>query len=102
MDIERLRKLVRSGKYQITLHAQKRMDQRAITLSELKEAICQGEVVELYPDDTPFPSCLMVGRVRGGFPLYAVCALSDLVHVVTVHWMDPAKWFDPKTRRDNL
>lgn len=102
MNIEKLRAHVRNGKYRITLHAQKRMDQRAITLAELKEVICQGEVVELYPDDAPFPSCLIVGRVRGGFPLYAVCALSDMVHIVTVHWMDPAKWLDPNTRREKL
>lgn len=102
MDIEKLRRLVSDGKYRITLHAQKRIDQRAITLAELKEVICHGEVIEIYPDDKPYPSCLIVGRVRGGFPLYAVCALSDLVHIVTVHWVDPEKWLDPKTRREKL
>lgn len=102
MDIEKLRRLVSGGKYRITLHAQKRMDQRAITLAELKEVICHGEVVEIYSNDKPFPSCLVVGRVRCGFPLYVVCALSDIVHIVTVHWMDPEKWLDPKTRREKL
>lgn len=100
MDIAKLRQLVKKGKYQITLHAQKRMDQRGITLTELKSAICEGEVIEMYPSDKPYPSCLMMGRVRGGFPLYAVCALSDMVHIITVHWMDPEKWLNPKTRRE--
>lgn len=102
MDIDKLRRLVRNSKYRTTLHAQRRMDQRGITLAELKEVIYHGEVVEIYSDDKPYPSCLIVGRVRGGFPLYAVCAMSDIVHVITVHWMDPAKWLDPKTRRDKL
>ncbi len=78
------------------------MDQRAITLAELKEVIYHGEVVEHYPNDEPYPSCLIVGRVKGGFPLYAVCAMSEIVHIVTVHWMDPAKWLDPKTRREKI
>ena len=23
-----------------------------------------------------------------------------IVHIITVHWLDPAKWLDPKTRRE--
>lgn len=84
----------------MTLHAQKRLDQRQITISELKEAIKNGIVVEIYPDDRPYPSCLIMGKVRGGFPLYVVCAVEENVHIITAHWLDPTKWLDPVTRRE--
>ncbi len=100
MDFKKLQSLVKKGKYLITLHAQKRMDQRGITIEELKEIIYHGSIVEEYKDDKPYPSCLIMGRVKGGFPLYAVCALEKKVHIVTVHWLDPEKWLDPTTRRE--
>lgn len=100
MDITAIRQRIKARHYRITMHAQKRMDQRGITLAELNEAIYHGEVIETYPEDRPYPSCLIMGRVRGGFPLYVVCALERNVHIITVHWLDPEKWLDPRTRRD--
>lgn len=100
INLTHMQSLVRKGRYRITLHAQKRMDQRGITLEELKDVIYHGEVIEEYPEDRPYPSCLIMGRVRGGFPLYVVCAVEKKVHVVTAHWLDPAKWLDPETRRE--
>ena len=100
MEIKQLRKLIENGRFKLTLHAQRRLDQRQITIAELKAAIINGVIVETYSDDKPYPSCLVMGRVKGGFPLYVVCALSDVVNIVTAHWMDPAKWLDPITRRE--
>lgn len=100
MDIQGIKKLVWEGHYRLTLHALQRMDQRGITLEELKEVIYHGEVIERYPEDKPYPSCLILGKIRGGFPLYVVCGVEAMVHIITVHWLDPAKWLDPKTRRE--
>lgn len=100
MAIDRIRRLLGLGKYQITLHAQKRLDQRNITIHELKEAILHGTVIESYPHDKPYPSYLIMGKIRAGFPLYVVCAVSNKLHIITAHWMDPEKWMDPYTRRE--
>jgi hypothetical protein len=100
MNIEKIADLIRKRKYRLTVHAQKRMDQRGITLDELKEIFMNGAIVEEYPDDKPYPSCLIMGRIRGGFPLYAVVGVEKIIHVITVHWLDPSKWLDPKTRRE--
>jgi hypothetical protein len=35
-----------------------------ITDQELYEAICTGEVIETYPDDTPYPSVLLFGTTH--------------------------------------
>ena len=39
-------------------------------------------------------------RVRAGEPLYVACGFDGYrAHIITVHWMDPEKWIDWRTRR---
>ena len=40
-------------------HAQLRMFRRNITAEEVEKTVEHGEKIEDYPNDTPFPSCLM-------------------------------------------
>lgn len=98
--IEQIRQKFNAGEFQITRHAQRRCDSRGISLEEIKKVINEGEIIETYPKDFPYPSCLVLGYVRKNEPLYLLCALGNLVHIITVHWLDPAKWLDPKTRRE--
>ena len=58
MDIEKLRILCNNKRLIITQHCIKRMMERSIELTEIKQAIAEGEVIEDYPDDYPYPSCL--------------------------------------------
>ncbi len=100
MELEAIRQKWRKGLWEITAHARKRMGLRQITMDEITQAIMTGEIVENYPSDKPYPSCLIMGKIRNDIPLYIVCALSEEVHVITAHWLDPEKWLDPKTRRE--
>ena len=98
--IEEIRRKIHDGAFQITRHCQRRCDSRGITLTEIKYVITKRKVIETYPKDSPYPSCLILGYVRHGEPLYVLCALGNIVHIITVHWLDPVKWLDPKTRRE--
>ncbi|PIP19077.1 MAG: hypothetical protein COX41_04820 [Candidatus Omnitrophica bacterium CG23_combo_of_CG06-09_8_20_14_all_41_10] len=98
--LEQIRKKFNAGKYQITRHCPRRCDSRSISLKEIKEAINKGEVIETYPKDSPYSSCLIAGYVRQNEPLYVLCALGNIVHIITVHWLDPKKWLNPRTRRE--
>ena len=40
------------------------MMERSIELTEIKQAIAKGEVIEDYPDDYPYPSCLILAKSR--------------------------------------
>lgn len=100
--IKQIRQKFIAGGYQISRHCQRRCDSRGISLSEIKEAIFSGEIIETYPGDCPYPSCLILGYVRARQPLYVLCGLGHTVHIITVHWLDPAKWLDPKTRREKI
>lgn len=100
MDLNILRQKFKEGKVLIRDHAMMRFDQRGITIEDVESVIMTGELIEDYPDDKPFPSCLISGYIRKDTILYVVCALEEKVHIITAHWMNPDKWLDPKTRRD--
>jgi hypothetical protein len=84
------------------VHAVQRMAERAITTIEVRHALDTGEVVADYPDDTPYPSRLVLGW-RGTRPIHVVAADNHddrVTVVVTVYEPDPQLW-EPgfKTRR---
>jgi hypothetical protein len=71
------------------------MFERSIPPREVKSAILNGEVVEHYPDDSPYPSFLMA--VGGAAPLHVVVAReagSQTVIVITAYRPDPKLWSD--------
>jgi hypothetical protein len=60
-----------------------------------------GEVIESYEKDTPYPSVLIFGRTTLERPIHAVIAYSeedDLAIVVTVYEPDPARWVNHRRR----
>jgi len=57
-------------------HAVLRMLERGITKSEVLHVIDEGEVIEQYPDDKPYPSSLMFG-MAGNRPLHVVVACNE-------------------------
>lgn len=73
-----------------------------ITDQEVYEAICTGEVIETYPDDTPYPCVLIFGTTGANRPLHAVCAYNgedDQAVIVTVYHPDPDQWEDYRRRK---
>ncbi len=69
---------------------------------EVAEAVLNGKIIETYPDDEPYPSCLIYGRTFENRPLHIVCAYSsesDIVIVITVYQPDPDRWIDFERRK---
>ena len=55
------------------------------------------QVIDDYPDDTPYRSCLVFARTRRGRPVHAVCAHvpeEDKAIIITVYEPDPDRWID--------
>ena len=76
------------------LHAAKRMLQRGIRAEDVETVVASGEIIEDYPEDTPFPSRLLLGA-PGGRPLHIVAADepgTDVTYIVTAYYPDPAQW----------
>lgn len=80
-------------------HAIRRMFERSISVADVEQALATGRVIESYPDDTPYPSSLMLARVDGR-PLHLVFAANgDERIIVTVYEPDPVLWSEDFSRR---
>ena len=84
----------RARSFVFRLHAAKRMLQRGIRAVDVEAVIAHGEIIEDYPDDTPFPSRLLLASPSGR-SLHVVAADepgTDVTYVVTAYYPDPAQW----------
>jgi hypothetical protein len=81
-------------------HAVRRMFERSVSTDEVHAVLAMGETIADYPDDTPYPSRLVLGW-RGDRPLHVVAAYNgtdDETIVVTVYQPAAADW-EPDFRR---
>lgn len=85
----------------ITLHCMARLEKRGIKIADVEYAILNGEIIELYPEDTPFPSCLIFGVLMDKTPLHIVCSIGDgKLYLITAYYPSLDKFeADYKTRR---
>jgi hypothetical protein len=78
------------------------MFQRGISRDDVLSILQEGQVIEDYPDDTPYPSRLLLGRASGRW-LHVVVARdieSSSCIVVTTYEPKPVLWsMDFGTRR---
>ena len=75
------------------IHAIQRMFERGISSESVKRILQTGETIEDFPEDQPYPSRLIFGRV-GKRPFHVVAATqsSDEIIVITVYKPDPNQW----------
>ena len=79
------------------------MFERHISTADVGAALASGRVIEDYPTDTPYPSCLWLG-FAGNRPLHLVFADNpgdgECV-IITVYEPDPALWLADLATRKN-
>jgi hypothetical protein len=76
------------------LHAVQRMFERKIPAEEVRYVLETGEVIEEYPDDTPYPSRLILGCYKGRL-IHVVAANNSIdqeIIIITVYEPDPSEW----------
>ena len=85
----------------ITQHLQIRMRERKIKYDDIVEAIKTGEIIEQYPADYPFPSCLILGCSPNNRQLHVLCGIGNgLLWIITAYYPGVNKWEnDNKTRK---
>jgi hypothetical protein len=75
----------------------------ALSFDEDYFSVVHGEIIEEYPGDRPYPSCLVYGDTFGGEPVHSVWAYNEdsgFAVIITVYRPDPTRWKpDWKTRR---
>ncbi len=102
LDISELRKLCTPQSIRITLHAAKCLEQCGIFLSDVIACIMNGEIIEQYPDDYPYPSCLILGFSLGNKFLHVVIGHHETeLFLITAYFPSSDKWEnDFKTRKE--
>ena len=76
------------------VHAVQRMFARDIDETDVREVLETGETIEAYPEDTPYPSRLVLGW-RGNRPLHVVVADNTEAQetiVITAYEPDASQW----------
>ena len=75
-----------------TDHVGKRLIKRKISPDEVISVLLRGTIIEHYPTDYPFPSCLMFSMV-GMRPLHVVCSIgNEQLFIITAYEPDPDSW----------
>jgi hypothetical protein len=80
----------------LTDHLLTKMRQRQIRLKDIKNTIENGEIIEQYLTDYPFPSCLI-----NGDNMHIVCSIGEgRLYIITAYRPSPEKWdADGKKRK---
>ncbi len=82
-------------------HAIRRMFSRQLSKDDIVTIIDQGRVISDYPDDKPYPSCLILGFLDD-MPVHVVFALDEQTQtgfVITAYIPDPEIWSEDFSTR---
>lgn len=102
LKVDTIKELVRTGKIRWTNHCIVRLFQRNISQEDIENALLNGEIIEEYENDYPYPSCLVYGIDLNNKVLHVICGTSETeLWVITAYYPDNIKWKDDlKTRKE--
>lgn len=76
------------------------MFQRSISEAEVEQVVNDGEIIEVYSDDKPYPSCLTLGYVMDEAIHVVFAKDGENYIIITVYKPSLEIWNDDmKTRR---
>ena len=102
IDIGTLREYFSNDTIVISEHAQNRCRERGIKQKDIRNCIMTGEIIEQYPDDFPFPSCLVYGYDLSTRVIQVVISSEgESGRIITAYIPNTEKFQDDlKTRRE--
>jgi hypothetical protein len=102
MKLSDIFQAIRSNRVRVTAHARKEAETDRLTLEQIYTTVVRGEIIEDYPDDMPYPSCLILGYTLASQPVHSVWAYNaenQFAVLITVYRPDPNLWIDFRERR---
>jgi len=102
MDITDIIEAIRANRVRITDHADEEAESDELTFDEIYFSVFHGEIIEDYPTDKPYPSCLIYGQTFSGDPVHSVWAYNEenrWAVLITVYRPDPDMWINWRKRR---
>ena len=93
IDINEIQQLCENKALRWTNHVLVRLLQRKITTDDVVYALLNGEIIEQYPTDYPYPSCLVLGMTVNDKHLHVVCGLGvGELWLITAYYPNPDEW----------
>ena len=92
----------RKRRVRITDHADEEAHNDGLSFDEIYSSVLVGEIIEQYPADEPYPSCLIYGKNIRDEPIHSVWAYNkeaESAALITVYRPDPSRWIDCRIRR---
>jgi hypothetical protein len=102
LDIQDIIEAILHDRIRITDHADEEAQADRLSYEEIFFSVLRGEVIEEYPTDRPYPSCLIYGESFAGEPIHSVWAYNAETKwavLVTVYRPDPKRWINWRVRR---
>ena len=101
MKMDILQNLIRENKIRWSTHCVERMGERDISRADVKKCIGDGEIIEDYPNDFPYPSCLIFGYTMTNKILHVVAGSDGKwIYIITTYYPSSERFEnDMRTRR---
>lgn len=102
MEIEIIREFIKRRRIKWSVHVAARMAERDIKRDDVINCVMNGEIIEDYINDYPYPSCLIFGYTLRNKVLHVVLGYDgDNVYIVTAYYPNTDKFeADLKTRKE--
>lgn len=102
LNIDIIKQMIKNEKIRWTNHVVIRLFQRNISQLDIEKALLNGEIIEEYENDYPFPSCLVYGINLNNKVLHIVCGSNgEELWIITAYYPDNIEWKeDLKTRKE--
>jgi len=102
MNLTDITTAILANRVRITDHADEEAEDDHLTFDEIYFSVLHGEIIEDYPTDKPYPSCLVYGQTFGGDPIHSVWAYNEQngwTVLITVYRPDPTQWINWRERK---
>ena len=102
MYIDNIIDSIKNDKIRITEHADEEAQSDNLSYEDIFTSVLNGEIIETYPMDKPFPSVLIFGKNFKNEPIHSVWGYNkenEWSVLITVYRPDPKLWIDWKKRR---
>lgn len=102
MDIHKIRTLFQNRSVKWSAHCLERMQERDILRDDVISCVLRGEIIEDYPNDFPYPSCLIFGYTTQDKVLHIVIGADETTaYVITAYYPSTDKFeADLRTRKE--
>ena len=102
MKIDDIVEAIKNSHVLVSRHAREEAEADSLLIDEICFSVMQGEIIEDYADDKPYPSCLIFGKNQQNNPIHSVWAYNQETGwaiLITVYRPKPYKWIEWRIRR---